>query len=206
LPPENKRSEKEERMLVGKRVVLRTLRQADLDRLYDLAADVRQMGDYWPLGVPSEIRWKSRFAETGWWEEDHGGLLITDHEDNVLGHVVFFKPMSYGNTYELGYRIYRSENWGKGYMSEAVSLITAFLFETKPVDRIQATTIVGGKGSEAVLKKCGFQFEGVMRKAIFHHGVSQDLHLYSLIREDCGPLKERLGWDVELAGPSHGED
>ena len=188
-------------MLVGKKVVLRTLREADLDRLYDLAADVREMGDYWPLGLPSEMRWKKRLSETGWWEEDHGGLLITDHQDNILGQILFFKPIIYGNTYELGYRIYRSENWGKGYMSEAVSLITAFLFATKPVDRIQATTIAGGEGSQAVLKKCGFQFEGVMRKAVFHQGKNQDLHLFSLLREDCGPLKDLLGWNVDLPGP-----
>jgi RimJ/RimL family protein N-acetyltransferase len=192
-------------MLVGKKVVLRTLREADLDRLYDLAADVREMGDYWPLALPSELRWKKRLPETGWWEEDHGGLLITDHEDNILGQVLFFKPIVYGNAYELGYRIYRSENWGKGYMSEAVSLITAFLFETKPVDRIQATTIAGGEGSQAVLKKCGFQFEGVMRKAIFHQGQSKDLHLFSLLREDCGPLKDRLGWEVELPSSNREE-
>ena len=192
-------------MLVGKKVVLRTLRESDLDRLYDLAADVREMGDHWPLGLPSEIRWEKRFSETGWWEEDHGGLLITDHEDNILGHIAFFKPVIYGNTYELGYRIYRSENWSKGYMSEAVSLISAFIFETKPVDRIQATTIAGGKGSEAVLIKCGFQFEGVMRKAIFHQGRNQDLHLYSLLREDSKPLKDLLARDVELPRSGQGE-
>jgi ribosomal-protein-alanine N-acetyltransferase len=193
-------------MLVGNTVVLRTLRQADLDRLYDLAADVREMGDYWPLGIPSELRWKKRLVETGWWEEDHGGLLITDHEDNILGQILFFKPMVYGNTYELGYRIYRSENWGKGYMSEAVSLLTAFLFATKPVDRIQATAIAGNEGSEAVLQKCGFQFEGVMRKAIFHQGRNQDLHLYSLLREDSKPLKDLLARDVELPGSGLGEE
>jgi RimJ/RimL family protein N-acetyltransferase len=132
--------------------------------------------------------------------------LITDHEDNLLGQVLFFKPVAYINAYELGYRIYRSENWGKGYMSEAVSLITAWLFETKPVDRIQATALVGNEGSEAVLIKCGFQFEGVMRKAIFHQGRNQDLHLYSLLREDCGPLKDQLDWEVELAGPSGSEE
>lgn len=192
-------------MLVGKKVVLRTLREADLDRLYDLAADVREMGDYWPLGIPSELRWKKRLVETGWWEEDHGGLLITDHKDNILGQILFFKPMVYGNAYELGYRIYRSENWGKGYMSEAVSLLTAFLFATKPVDRIQATAIAGNDGSEAVLKKCGFQFEGVMRKAVFHQGRNQDLHLYSLLREHCKPLKDRLAWDVKLPRSSQDE-
>ncbi|MFN2182359.1 MAG: GNAT family N-acetyltransferase [Anaerolineae bacterium] len=191
-------------MLVGKKVVLRTLRQEDLDRLYDLVADVREMGDYWQPNMPSEIRWKNRLTETGWWEPDHGGLLITDHEDNLLGQILFFKPVAYGNAYELGYRIYRSENWGKGYMSEAVSLMTAWLFETKPVDRIQATALVGNESSEAVLKKCGFQCEGVMRKAVFHQGKNQDLHLYSLLREDCEPLKDRLAWDVELPGSSQG--
>ena len=47
-------------MLVGKKVILRTLREADLDRLFDLAADVREMGDFWPLSIPSELRWKKK--------------------------------------------------------------------------------------------------------------------------------------------------
>ena len=55
-----------------------------------------------------------------------------------------------------------------------------------------------------MLKKCGFQCEGVMRKAVFHQGRNQDLHLYSLLREDCEPLKDRLAWDVELPGSSQG--
>jgi RimJ/RimL family protein N-acetyltransferase len=185
---------------------LRTLRKADLDRLYDLAADVREMGDYWQPSIPSEIRWKNRLSETGWWEPDHGGLLITDHEDNLLGQVHFFKPVAYSNGYELGYRIYRSENWGKGYMSEAVSLMTAWLFETKPADRVQATTLVGNEASKAVLIKCGFQLEGVMRKAIFHQGRNQDLNLYSLLREDGKPLKDLLARKVELPRSGQGEE
>lgn len=192
-------------MLVGKKVVLRTLREVDLDELFDLAADVREMGDYWPLSIPSELRWKRNLPETGWWEEDHGGLLITDHKDRILGHVLFFKPIVYGHAYELGYRIYKPDNWGKGYMSEAVSLISAYLFATKPVDRIQATTIAGNRSSEAVLEKCGFQFEGVMRKAIFHRGKSQDLNLYSLLREDSKLLKELLAREVQLPPPDRDE-
>jgi RimJ/RimL family protein N-acetyltransferase len=183
---------KEEEMLVGEKVILRTLREADLDRLYDLAADVRDMGDYWPLGIPSELRWKKRLSETGWWEEDHGGLLITDREDNVVGQVLFFKAAAYYNAYELGYRIYKPENWGKGYMGEAVSILISFLFETKTVDRIQATCLPGNEGSRKVLEKCGFQFEGVLRKAIFHQGQNRDIHLYSVLRSECSPLADKL--------------
>ncbi|MGD8791889.1 MAG: hypothetical protein PVF47_05000 [Anaerolineae bacterium] len=43
-------------MLVGEKVTLRTIRQADLEVLYDLGADVRYMGDYWPLHIYSEIQ------------------------------------------------------------------------------------------------------------------------------------------------------
>jgi ribosomal-protein-alanine N-acetyltransferase len=179
-------------MLVGKRVIVRTLRQADLDRLYDVAADVRDMGDYWPMVLPSEIRWKKRLGETGWWEEDHGGVLITDHQDNIVGQIVFFKPAPYMSAYELGYRIYKPEHWGKGYMSEAVSLMVAYLFETRPVDRIQATFIPGNEGSHQVLEKCGFQFEGILRKAVFQAGASRDLHLYAIVRGEHRPLKELL--------------
>jgi ribosomal-protein-alanine N-acetyltransferase len=179
-------------MLVGKKVVLRTIREADLDKLYDLSADVRDMGGHWSAELPSELRWKKHVMETAWWEENRGGLLITDREDNILGHISFFKAAPYQNAYELGYRIYKPENWGKGYMTEAVSLVVSYLFETKPVDRIQATTLPGNKGSQTVLKKCGFQFEGVLRKVIFFQGANQDLRLYSILRDESEPLKGKL--------------
>jgi RimJ/RimL family protein N-acetyltransferase len=43
-------------MLVGERVVLRTVRERDLDQLYDLMADVRTMGDFWPL-ISTSTNW-----------------------------------------------------------------------------------------------------------------------------------------------------
>jgi RimJ/RimL family protein N-acetyltransferase len=180
-------------MLVGKRVILRTLREADLDLLYDLSADLRHMGDYWPLGMPSEIRWKNRLRESGWWEKDHGGLLVTDLEDRILGQVVFYKAMVYMNGYELGFRIYQPQDWGQGYMSEAVSLAVSFLFQTRPIDRIQATTMLGNGGSQRVLLKNGFQHEGTLRQAVFHQGQGADLHLYSILRGEHLPLADLLG-------------
>lgn len=179
-------------MLVGKTVILRTIREADLDRLYELAADVRDMGDYWPLSIASEINWKRRMSESGWWTEEHGGLLITDRQDRIVGQVLFFKAADYQSAYELGYRIYKPEDWGQGYMSEAVTLFVAYLFDTRPIDRIQATTIVGNEGSRRVLEKCGFQFEGVMRRAVFHQGRSRDLNLFSIVRGEAPALKQVL--------------
>jgi RimJ/RimL family protein N-acetyltransferase len=183
---------KEKKMLVGEKVTLRTIRQADLEVLYDLGADVRYMGSYWPLHIYSEIRRNKRFAETGGWQEDSGTLLIVDKKDRVVGHILFFKPSPYQSSYEVGYRIYRPEDQGQGYMSESVSLLVAYLFGTQHIDRIQATTLPDNVASQKVLERCGFQFEGVMRQALFHQGRSQDLRLYAIVRDNARPLKEFL--------------
>ncbi len=105
------------------------------------------LGEYYPLHIPSEILDKKRFNESGWWEPDHGSLLIADISENILGQVNLFKASFVLNAYEIGYRIYQPENWGKGYTSEAVSLFVPFLFETKPVDRIQAMIFSDNVGS-----------------------------------------------------------
>ena len=184
-------------MLVGKRIILRTVREADLPKLYELRADVRNLGEYYPLHIPSEFLDKKRFNESGWWEPDHGSLLIVDLSENILGQVNFYKASFVLNAYEIGYRIYQPENWGKGYTSEAVALFVPFLFETKPVDRIQAMIFPDNGGSRRVLEKCGFTFEGTLRKALFHHGQNQDLALYSILRSECPPLHTQLQFAKE---------
>jgi ribosomal-protein-alanine N-acetyltransferase len=179
-------------MLVGKKVILRTVRESDLDTLFELTADVRDAGDHWPLQLRSEHATRKRFQENGWWDDEFGALLITDREDRILGQIVLFKAAVYQNAYEFGYRIFKPDDRGKGYVSEAVSLAVAFLFETKTIDRIQATTLPESKGSRRVLEKCSFAFEGIMRKAMFHRGRSQDLCLYSILRDDTRRLSELL--------------
>ena len=182
-------------MLVGKKVILRTLRPADLDVLYDLAADARDLGDYYPLSLPSEIRWRNQFGETGWWEEERGGLLITNHAGKLVGQIGFFQAARYLSTYEIAYRLYGREHWGQGYMSEAAQLMVAYLFSVKPINRLQATIFPENTASRRVLEKCGFKTEGVMRQVVFHHGALRDLELLGVLRGDHVPLKDLLASD-----------
>ncbi len=179
-------------MLVGKKVILRTLRQTDLDLLYDLAADVRDLGDYYPLSLASDIRWHNQFSETGWWEADRGGLLITNHAGAIVGQIGFFQTASYLSTYEIAYRLYGRAHWGQGYMSEAAQLLVAYLFDVKPVNRLQATIFPDNAASRRVLEKCGFRYEGTMRQVVFHQGQLRDLEMHSVVRGEHTPLQELL--------------
>ena len=51
-------------MLHGKRINLRPIRADDLDAFYAGQVDVRLRGAYFPLGLMSESRLRSEYAET----------------------------------------------------------------------------------------------------------------------------------------------
>jgi RimJ/RimL family protein N-acetyltransferase len=181
-------------MIRGKRIVLRTVGESDLDEGLGYWNDIRNRGEYVPLGLLSEVKMKKRFHETGFWERDEGTLHITDRDSHLLGLVQFWRPSSdpVRNTFEIGFALFRPQDRGKGYMTEAVSIFVPYLFETTNVHRIQATTLSGNKASQRVLEKCGFRFEGVLRQFSFHRGQYKDAHLYSILRGECGPLADQL--------------
>ncbi|KAH8762481.1 acetyltransferase [Diaporthe sp. PMI_573] len=92
-------------------------------------------------------------------------------------------------TVELGYWLGR-EHWGRGYAGEAIAAFAAWAFSTFPdLLRVEAGVYEGNSASEAVLKKAGFQFEGVRRKAIWKHGESLGMRNYGLLREECPGLE-----------------
>ena len=64
-------------MLEGRGVRLRTVRESDLDALYEAHCDIRNRGPYFPLGVHSEPDFRRDFAEHGFWQKSEGMLLIT---------------------------------------------------------------------------------------------------------------------------------
>jgi RimJ/RimL family protein N-acetyltransferase len=65
--------------------------------------------------------------------------------------------------YELGIELYEERDRGRGLGTEAVSMITAHLFDREGAIRVQATTDVENPAMRRSLEKCGFTFEGVLR-------------------------------------------
>jgi ribosomal-protein-alanine N-acetyltransferase len=175
-------------MLVGRRVILRPFRESDLDGLYELVADVREAGAFWPLGCISEARWIKRFQEDGWWTNEFKVFLITDRDGRRLGHVNVYKASQSYDGYELGYRIYRSEDRAKGSMTEAIDLCTAYLFDAEPIGRVQILIDPRNDASRAVAERCGYTLEGTLRKAHFDRGEYVDLLVYSILRGEAKPL------------------
>lgn len=174
-------------MLRGSRTTLRPVLERDLDELYAAHTNVGNRGSYFPLGVRSESAFKREFAESGFWQQEEGMLLIRTEADELAGHIEFFKPVSYWDALELSYQLYDDRHAGRGYTTEAVQLLVDYLFATKEQHRIQLVIVTGNAASRRIAEKCGFTLEGTARGAFFNEGRNQDVLVYSLLRTDPRP-------------------
>jgi RimJ/RimL family protein N-acetyltransferase len=81
---------------------------------------------------------------------------------------------------EIGYWL-GEPFWGKGIMSQALELITAYAFEQLKLIRIQTIVFEYNVGSMRVLEKCGYIKEGICRKAIIKNEELYDAHTFAIV-------------------------
>ncbi len=176
-------------MLHGQRISLRPVRETDLDELYAAHVNIAARGSFFPLGVQSEPAFKQAFAESGFWQREEGMLVIRTQDDELAGHIEFFKPVSYWDAFELSYQLYDGRFAGHGYTTEAVRLLVDYLLATKKQHRIQLVIVPENAASRRIAEKCGFQLEGTARGAFFNDGHNVDVLVYSLVRGDPRPWR-----------------
>jgi RimJ/RimL family protein N-acetyltransferase len=171
-------------MLKGRSITLRPVHDIDLEELYDIHTDIQNRGDFFPRGILSQPAFQKQFQENGFWGRDDGMLLIISPNNEILGHIEFFKTVNYLDEYELSYQIYDANQRGKGFMTEAVDMMTRYLFETKRMNRIRLVIHPDNEASRRLAKKCGFQHEGTARGAWYNKGRHQDVEIYSILHDD----------------------
>lgn len=105
-------------------------------------------------------------------------LAIANGADVLIGFVrIGFRRDRIG---ELGYAL-RRVDWGKGYATEAASLMVDFGFTALGLHRIQAACGADNHASQRLLGRLRFVQEGRIRDHIFSDGAWRDSLLYSLL-------------------------
>ena len=171
-------------MLKGKVVTLRLVKESDIDFLWEKHVDIADRGSFFPIGVMSQPGFREEFNETGFWEADKGMLVIVDKDDKIIGHIEFFQTVNYLDELELSYQIYGTENRGKGVATEAVSLMTRYLFERLKHNRIRLIIHPDNAASRKVAEKAGYQFEGIARGAWYNRGQHHDVAVYAVLQKE----------------------
>jgi RimJ/RimL family protein N-acetyltransferase len=168
-------------LLEGKVVNLRVMEKEDLPLFAEWANNPEVLGEYFPLLQRSRTEMEKALENNPFEPK----IFIIKKKDGTeigfISHIHMLHPM--GKLLEIGYVIIPSER-GKGYCTEAVKIMTDYLFLSKDIVRIQAHTDRRNVASQKVLEKVGFKKEGIVRKSVFIRGEWRDWLLYSILREE----------------------
>ena len=177
-------------MLEGTNVIIRTVENDDYKKIYNLTKNIIKRGDHYIFSFYNENYLEKKMADDGGVADDFMYLVVTDKKDQLIGELAMFKP--YPDNYEIGALVFEPEKRGKGIMTEAISIFSSYLFELKPIERLQACISIKNIPAKRLLEKCNFTYEGTLRRALFERGKYVDLEVYSQIREEAIPLKKVL--------------
>lgn len=167
-------------MLEGKNVNLRIVEKEDLPQLVEWFNKPEVFGEYNPLHQMSKTELEKALEAPN----ELKPFLIEKKDGNKVGFISHFHVLHVaGKLLEIGYSLVPNER-RKGYCSEAVMIMVDYLFLSRDVLRIQATTDVRNLGSQKVLEKAGFKKEGIVRKMLFIGGECRDAYLCSILREE----------------------
>jgi RimJ/RimL family protein N-acetyltransferase len=172
-------------MIKGELIALRPVERDDLATIESWTNDVDANGVYNMFGLEGRQGMQRGFGETGLLDERHGTLLIVTPDRDLVGtmsyHQVMYGPNSGSRAYNIGISLLAAHR-GKGFGVEAQRLLAAYLFDTYPVARVEASTDITNLAEQRALEKAGFTREGVLRKAQWRAGDWHDLVIYSRVR------------------------
>lgn len=183
----------------GARVILRRYREADAPALFDAVmesqAHIRQWLPWADTyqSIDDAVEWVRR--QTGHWAlSGHVGMAIFSRADGMyLGATGFTARNLAVPSFEIGYWLRESAE-GHGYISEAVRIVVAFLFDSLAARRVFIRCDARNMRSKAVAERLGFVFEGCTRHdEIGADGVLRDTLTYALIPDDFARI--RRSWD-----------
>ncbi|MBR6472591.1 MAG: GNAT family N-acetyltransferase [Firmicutes bacterium] len=104
----------------------------------------------------------------------------------IIGNISVYEDSARENvaSMEVGYAL-KEECWGHGYMTEACKALMAYAFDKYDLVIMSIRTSEVNARSQRVIEKCGFKYEGTLRRAYhIYTGIDRDSRLYSITREE----------------------
>lgn len=169
--------------LQGTRCVVRHWRMGDADALLRHADNInvaRQLRDRFPH--PYTRANASLFLKAATSAAEPSNLAI-DVDGEAVGAIGYVPGMDVERySAEIGYWLGESY-WGRGIVTEALQLVTEYVFTTGNLLRLFALPFADNVGSLRVLEKAGYVREATLRSSSVKYGQPRDQALYARINE-----------------------
>ena len=176
-------------MITGKKVLLRQMGDTDWQTFENWGKNRNELwGPYQRFQLDHLPLLKEIYQKNGLLSRDNGLLLIeTIDEPHVVGFVRYSMLSVPDADYpypEIGFGIPEGSNRRKGYGSEGVRLLVAYLFSGYATERISAFTDLDNLPAQSIMENIGFQREGILRKGMFRDGGWHDVVMYGILRDE----------------------
>jgi ribosomal-protein-alanine N-acetyltransferase len=171
-------------VLIGRWVRLRRAVPADAELAATWFSDPGYLGAFYNLW-PRTAGDLERSFEKELDRDTEGFFFIVPADSDEAVGTAGYLPYSVAwlRGLELWWHVHPSAR-RQGFATQAACLLVNHLFDATPIERLQATVIVGNGVSSRVAEHAGMKLEGVHRGAYFLHGSYADMNLYSIVRGD----------------------
>jgi len=175
-------------VLRGRRIVLRAVGEADISQRYLGWLADPEVNQYSQRRFAKRIDRKAAIAYLRSLKRDEVVLAIVDNEVGHVGNIKY-GPIDWINRRaDISILVGERSVWGKGIGTEAVRLVTRFLFGQLDLNRVEA-----GSSNPAFLRiveKLGWTKEGSLRDRIWTPEGFRDHTLVSLLRRDVAARQD----------------
>ena len=169
------------------RLVLRRFKTEDIHAAFRNWTSDKNVTEYlrWPTHTSIDITervlndWIAGYEKTSFYQ----WAIVLKELGQPIGSISVVNLDNRVDLAEIGYCIGKVW-WGCGIMPEAVKTVMAFLFEEVGMQRLEVGHDPENSASGAVIRKCGFRYEGTLRRRIRSNRGITDVAWYSMLKEE----------------------
>ncbi len=124
--------------------------------------------------------------------QEHSFVIELKETGEFMGSVGLHEIDDFGKEATVGYWLGK-KGWRNGYMYEAAKEVLRFAFEDIGLRRIDIEADVDNEPSNGLIKKLGFQYEGMrcQYRKTKSTGKTPDANQYGMLKEDWEELKNK---------------
>lgn len=166
------------------RLILRMWKKKDAPALYEYAKNPN-VGPHagWK---PHESVHESRMIISQLFLTNMCWAIVDKESGKVIGSIGLeedkFRPDV--KSKELGYSL-AEDHWKKGFMTEAAKRVIHYAFDDLKLDLLMIRTGDANLRSQRVIEKCGFAYEGTLRRTYrTYDGSIREVRCYSMLHEE----------------------
>lgn len=177
------------------RLILRQFTMKDAQAMYDNWASDPEVTRYlmWPAHGNVHVTeavlrdWISHYEDDDFYQ---WAIVLKEQGTAPIGSISVVSHDDQVQKAHIGYCIGK-DWWNRGIASEALQGVIDFLFREVGMLRIDSRHDVRNPYSGAVMKKCGMQYEGMLRQSDWNNQGFCDTCWYGILKEDWEKIRNR---------------